>query len=77
MELAPLADPALVPQAMATVLDVKEQAGQSLQATLAETLCRKGLLLLMDNCEHLLDACAEGQTMSLEQAVAYALEPTV
>jgi len=58
VELAPLADPALVPQAVATVLGVKEQAGQALQATLMETLRRKGLLLLLDNCEHLLDACA-------------------
>jgi AAA domain len=56
--LAPLADPALVPQAVATTLDVGERPGQPLLDTLAANLAGRRLLLVLDNCEHLLDACA-------------------
>ena len=58
VELAALADPALVPQAVANVLGVKEQAGKSIQGTLVEALKTKRLLLVLDNCEHLIEACA-------------------
>lgn len=57
-ELAPLADPALVPQAIATVLSVREQPGCPLIDTLADTLRSHCLLLLLDNCEHLISAVA-------------------
>ena len=57
-ELAPLADPGLVPQAVARALRVKEQPGQPLTDTLAETLRTKRTLLVLDNCEHLLDGAA-------------------
>ncbi len=57
-ELAPLADPGLVPQAVARALGVKEQPGQPLTDTLAETLGTKRTLLVLDNCEHLLDGAA-------------------
>lgn len=57
-ELAPLADPGLVPQAVARTLGVKEQPGQPLTDTLAETLRTKRTLLVLDNCEHLLDGAA-------------------
>ena len=59
VELGPLADPALVPQAVAEVLEVPEEPGRALLSTLSEALRRRRLLLLLDNCEHLLDACAE------------------
>ena len=58
VELAALADPALVPQAVADVLGVKEQAGKTIQASLVEWLRPKRLLLILDNCEHLVAACA-------------------
>ena len=58
VELAPLAEPGLVTQAVAAALGVREVAGQPLAATLAERLGRRRLLLVLDNCEHLLDACA-------------------
>jgi non-specific serine/threonine protein kinase len=58
VELAPLSDPALVPQAVADVLGVREQPGRALAASLAEHLHRRGLLLLLDNCEHLVGAVA-------------------
>jgi predicted ATPase len=57
-ELASLADAALVPQAVATVLAVREEPGKALTATLVERLRQKRLLLVLDNCEHLLGACA-------------------
>ena len=58
VELAPLADPALVPQAVATALGVREQPGEPLTATLIAALAPQVLLLVLDNCEHLIDACA-------------------
>ena len=58
VELAPLAEPGLVPQAVAAALGVREVAGQPLAATLAERLRRRRLLLLLDNCEHVVDAAA-------------------
>ena len=59
VELAPLADPGLVPQTVATELGLKEVPGESISLTLAEHLKDKQLLLLLDNCEHLLDGCAQ------------------
>ncbi len=58
VELAALSNPALVPQAVATALNIREAAGQSLTDTLRNTLREKARLLVLDNCEHLLDACA-------------------
>lgn len=58
IELATLADPALVPQAVATMLGVREQSGQPLLVSLEAHLRSKTLLLILDNCEHLIDACA-------------------
>jgi predicted ATPase len=58
VELAPLADPALVPDAVAAVLGVREEPGRPLLATLTDALRAKRLVLVLDNCEHLLDACA-------------------
>jgi len=58
VDLAPLADPALVPPAVAAAVGVREEAGRPLVATLTDGLRPKRLLLLLDNCEHLVDACA-------------------
>jgi non-specific serine/threonine protein kinase len=57
-DLAPLADPLLVPQAVTTTLGIQEQAGRPLTQRLAAWLASKTALLVLDNCEHLLDACA-------------------
>src|SRR6266511_3831911 len=59
VELAPLADPALIVQTIATVLGVCEEPGRALLATLTAYLHDKQLLLVLDNCEHLIDACAQ------------------
>jgi predicted ATPase len=58
-ELGALSDPALVPKAVATALDVPEQPGRALAETLKTYLRTKTLLLILDNCEHLVSACAE------------------
>ncbi|HLY66041.1 MAG TPA: BTAD domain-containing putative transcriptional regulator, partial [Chloroflexota bacterium] len=58
-ELASLSDPALVVQTVAAVFDVREQSGAPLLQTLASALRTRALLLLLDNCEHLLGACGE------------------
>jgi predicted ATPase/DNA-binding CsgD family transcriptional regulator len=58
VELAPLSDPELVPQAVASVLGVREAPGDPLSETLADRLRAGSLLLVLDNCEHLVDACA-------------------
>ena len=59
VELAPLMDPRLVPQTVATVLSVKEETTKPITQTLIEHLKHKRLLLLLDNCEHVLDVCAK------------------
>lgn len=59
VELAPLADPGLVPEAVAKALGVPESPNQPLTTTLAISLQPKTMLLVMDNCEHLVAACAE------------------
>jgi len=58
VDFAPLSDPVLVPQTVASVLDVSEEPGRSLTDTLTDFLHARRLLLVLDNCEHLLGACA-------------------
>lgn len=58
VQLAPLADSALAPRAVAAALGVRGTAGRPLLATLAAALAPHRLLLVLDNCEHLIGACA-------------------
>jgi non-specific serine/threonine protein kinase len=58
-EFAPIADPALVPKTLASALTVPEQPGRDMTDTLVEALRPKSLLLMLDNCEHLLAACRD------------------
>jgi predicted ATPase/DNA-binding CsgD family transcriptional regulator len=58
VELAPLFEAALVPKAVAEALEVTERPVDPLVDTLAEVLRDRQLLLLLDNCEHLLEATA-------------------
>ncbi len=58
VELAALADPALVLPAVAQATGVREEPSRPLLATLATALGLGRVLLVLDNCEHLLDACA-------------------
>jgi predicted ATPase/DNA-binding XRE family transcriptional regulator len=59
IELASILDAPLVAQAVAKVLGVRETSDQPLHETLALNLRSKPLLLVLDNCEHLITACAE------------------
>ena len=56
-ELASLSDPDLVTQEAASSLGVREVPGSRLIDTLSNYLKSKGLLLILDNCEHLMQAC--------------------
>jgi predicted ATPase/DNA-binding SARP family transcriptional activator len=58
VELASLSRPELVPQAVASVLDVPLPETGTAEVALARQLAERRLLLVLDNCEHLLDACA-------------------
>ena len=57
-DLAPVAEAALLPSAVASALGIGEVPFQPLEQTLAGWLHAKRVLLLLDNCEHLVEACA-------------------
>ena len=59
VELAGLSDPRMVPSAVAAVVGVAEQSGRSITDGLVEALRGRRTLVLLDNCEHVLDAAAE------------------
>jgi predicted ATPase len=59
VDLAPVADERLVPQAAASVLGVKEEVGRPVVEALVKYVSDRKLLLILDNCEHLLRACAD------------------
>ena len=67
VELAPVTDPAQVPQALADVLSVREEFGTTLTNTLCNALKSRKTLLLVDNCEHLLDAASQLADALLKQ----------
>ena len=58
VELAALADPTLVSATVAAVIGVGQAASRPLLDALVNVLKGKHILLVLDNCEHLLDACA-------------------
>ena len=58
VELAGIGDPALVPTAVATALGLREAPGRPVIETVRQSLRERALLLVLDNCEHLVDACA-------------------
>ena len=58
VELAPLSEEALVPKAVAEALGVPERPQEPIADTLAEVLGDRQLLLVVDNCEHLIEAAA-------------------
>ncbi len=59
VDLAPLADPALVPTTLASALGVTPGPSRSLREELARALRSRQLLLLLDNCEHVLAETAD------------------
>jgi predicted ATPase/DNA-binding CsgD family transcriptional regulator len=59
VELSALRDPALLPHTIARKLDLSEHSRDSQRAALLAHLSHRHLLLILDTCEHLIDACAE------------------
>ena len=59
VELAPVGDPVALPNVVATALGVTAQAGMTVTESLAVALSGRRLLIVLDNCEHVLDAAAE------------------
>ena len=58
VELAPISDPGLVPGKVAATLGLRERGGQSVTDMIADYLADRSLLLVVDNCEHVIDAAA-------------------
>jgi predicted ATPase/class 3 adenylate cyclase/DNA-binding CsgD family transcriptional regulator len=58
VELAPVADPGQVAAVVAAALGVREQPGVPVAGTLARVLARQQVLLVLDNCEHVIAAAA-------------------
>lgn len=59
IDLAPISDPALIVQFVADVLGIREEAGKSLQQLLISYMRTKNTLLLLDNCEHMIQGVAQ------------------
>src|SRR6185436_9698284 len=58
-ELAPVTDPTLVPQTLLAIFNLREDSHRSPLEVLIDYLRAKTLLLIIDNCEHLIEACAQ------------------
>jgi predicted ATPase len=59
VELAPVGDPSAVPDVVATALGITTRAGMTVTASVAQALVGRRLLIVLDNCEHVIDATAE------------------
>jgi predicted ATPase/class 3 adenylate cyclase len=59
VELATLTDAALIPETIAAALDIREESGRPIRATLLDALRTRRMLIILDNCEHLVRGCAE------------------
>jgi predicted ATPase len=59
VELAAVRDPTLVPHTVAAVLDIRERPDQPVSLTLRESLRTASPAIVVDNCEHVIEACAE------------------
>jgi predicted ATPase len=68
IELAALADPTLVPHTVALALGITAASARPIDTVLADYLGDKQLLLILDNCEHLLSACATLAEFLLREA---------
>jgi predicted ATPase/class 3 adenylate cyclase len=68
IDLAPIRDASLVPSAVAQELGVQEEPGRALAQTLAAHLKSRKLLIILDNCEHLVHACASLANALLQSA---------
>ena len=58
VEFAPILDPLLVPRTTATAIGLRDEPQRPVIDMLCDYLHEKKLLIILDNCEHLVDACA-------------------
>ncbi len=70
VDLAPITTPALVVQGIATAIGVREAPQRSVRDALLDDVRGRELLLVLDNCEHLIDICAELADALLRHAPA-------
>jgi len=73
VELAPVADPSLLSGTVASVLDVHEEPGRPLLDTLLDFMRHRRVLIVLDNCEHLIESCAR----FAEQALLHTSGPRI
>ncbi len=59
VEFAPIADPSLIMQTIASTFDISEVPGTPLKVLVHDYLREKNLLIILDNCEHLVEASAQ------------------
>jgi len=76
VEFAPITEPALVLNAVAEIFGVRESAGVSLERALTAYLAPKEIVLIFDNCEHLIDACAAAADFLLRACPALKIVAT-
>jgi len=62
VELAPVADPLLLPQTLLSIFNLREDSHRTALEVLINSLRPKTTLLILDNCEHLIEACAQIST---------------
>jgi predicted ATPase/class 3 adenylate cyclase/DNA-binding CsgD family transcriptional regulator len=73
VDLAPITDPDLVPTTAARALGLPDQPGRSTMDTLTRFIADRQMLVVLDNCEHLLDACAALMVALLEACAGLTL----
>ncbi len=66
-ELGAVSDPNLVPQTVLSALRLREQPGEAASQTLINWIGQRRMLLVLDNCEHLIDVCAQLTDALLEE----------
>jgi len=76
VELAPVGDPGAVPDAVAAVLGLTAPVGATVGDSIAESLSGRRLLLVLDNCEHVLDAVCELVELIMSRAETVTLMAT-
>jgi predicted ATPase/class 3 adenylate cyclase len=59
VELAPVSDPELIPQTILATFGISEQQGRTILQILTDYFGERSLLIVLDNCEHLIDASAK------------------
>jgi predicted ATPase/class 3 adenylate cyclase len=76
VELEAVTDPGLVDEAVARALSVSEETSVPLKKTLAAHVAPRTMLLILDQCEHLIEACARAADALLRAAAALRIVAT-